>query len=227
MLIKEGKYDAEMDKSRLLIIACYEFIIKSIPVNEIEKIESTIEQEIIDWIFMELKLTKDFLVRKVSMKSLNAIAETIINTNGAFKMSQELRKEIIFFILNLLQLHSGAEFIELFPIILTTSISLIKIDSNFTQQERYAIMIVVFENIYNASSIYCNLTKTGDNSISFGTLKLSPVVSDCFDKLSTLIKELLLQALNPETLDDVVTLLETWMQKRKAEQRLPAIQTLR
>jgi hypothetical protein len=80
--------------------------------------------------------------------------------------------------------------------------------------------------VYNASAIYCKITPD-NNENYYGDLKLVPFVTSSFTKLNQLVQELLIQTLSPATLDEIVTLLESWLGRRKAEQRLPAAETLR
>lgn len=56
---------------------------------------------------------------------------------------------------------------------------------------------------------------------------MAPYVYTSFSKLNFVVQELLMQSLSPATLDEIVTLLEPWLGRKKAEQRLPALETLR
>lgn len=84
-----------------------------------------------------------------------------------------------------------------------------------------------FNNIYNAAAIYCKINAENSLGTYYGDLKMAPFVYTSFSKLNFVVQELIMQSLSPATLDEIVTLLEPWLSRKKAEQRLPAIETLR
>lgn len=125
-----------------------------------------------------------------------------------------------------LHLHNGSEYIELFPLIIPAVTSLIRLPLPLESQERIRLLKLLFDNVFNASAIYCKLT-INDTECCYGDLKLVPYITKSFSELNLFVQELLLQNLSPATLDEIVTMLEPWLAKKKAEQRLPACETLR
>lgn len=125
-----------------------------------------------------------------------------------------------------MHLHSGPEYIELFPLIIPTITALVRLPLPIESEDRLKLLKLLFDNVYNASSIYCKISPLNPESY-YGDLKLVPFVTKSFSELNQFAEELLIQNLSPATLDEIVTLLELWLEKKKAEQRLPAIETMR
>lgn len=143
-----------------------------------------------------------------------------------------------------MQLHSGPEYIELFPIIIPTITALVRLPLPIESEDRIKLLKLFFDNVYNGSAIYCKviiayllkfihpqifaLKVNQDNQENYyGDLKLVPYITKSFQELDQFVQEILRQNPSPAILDETVTLLEPWLGKKKQEQRLPAIETLR
>lgn len=219
--MKDGKHEIELEKLRYTIIACYSELVLEAPS---EKLLLTIEHEILDWIIHELQNTKDNQIRQICLITIGNIAVAMHPNRNTLHIRLQSRDEVLNIVLGQLQLHSGPEYIELFPTIIPVLTGLIKLRNELESDMRINIMKTCFDTIYNAASIYCKLNVNSNNDVSYGDLKLAPNVFNSFDKLNTLICTLLLQSVSPATLDDILTMLEPWLSKRKPEQRLPAIE---
>lgn len=125
-----------------------------------------------------------------------------------------------------MHLHSGPEYIELFPLIIPAITALIRLPLPIESEDRLKLLKLIFDNVFNSSAIYCKINPSNSDSY-YGDLKLVPYVTRSFSELNQFVQELLLQNLSPATLDEIITLLELWLGKKKPEQRLPASETLR
>lgn len=219
--IKDNKQDIEIEKLRYTVIACYSELVLVAPA---EKLLITIEHEILNWIVQELQNTKDFQIRQICLASIGNIAEAMYPSRNPLHIRMSTRDDVLNIVLGNLQLHSGAEYIELFPTIIPVLTSLVRLRNELNSEMRINILKTSFDTIYNAASIYCKLNVNSNNDVSYGELKLAPNVFNSFDKLNELVQTLLLQSVSPATLDDILTMLEPWLGKRKPEQRLPAIE---
>lgn len=124
-----------------------------------------------------------------------------------------------------MHLHSGPEYIELFPVVIPTITALVKLPVQVESEDRIRLLKLLFDNVFNASAIYCKISQNCESY--YGELKMVPYVTRSFTEINQFVQELLLQNLSPATLDEIVTLLEVFLSKKKAEQRLPAVETLR
>lgn len=223
--MKDVKHEIEIEKLRYTIIACYAELVLEAPV---EKILLTIEHEILDWVVKELQNTKDFQIKHISIYAIGKIADTMHPNRNTLHIRMQSRDEILNLILSQLQLHNGPEYIELYPVILPVLTSLVKLRNEIEAEQRVVLLKTCFDTIYNAASIYCKINSNTDNKdISYGDLKLAPYVFNSFDNLNILTRTLLLQSMNPATLDDILTMIEPWLSKKKPEQRLPAMENLK
>ncbi|KAK9870558.1 hypothetical protein WA026_008119 [Henosepilachna vigintioctopunctata] len=136
------------------------------------------------------------------------------------------RQNLLKLVSSEIHLHNGSEYIALFPVILPVITSLVRLPATLESNERIRLLKLCFDSVYNASAIYCKINQE-DTEHYYGTLKLVSSITSSFTKLNQLVQELLMLNLSPETLDEIITLLEHWLSKRKPEQRLPACGTLR
>lgn len=223
--IKDVKHEVEIERLRYTIIACYAELVLEAPA---EKLLLTIEHEILEWVVNELRVTKDFQIKNICIFAIGKIADAMHPNRNTLHIRMPLQNDVLELILNQLKLHNGPEYIELCPVILPVVTSLVKLRNDLEPDQRITIIKNCFDMIYNAASIYCKLSSSNNNKdISYGDLKLAPFVYNSFDNLNILSRTLLLQSMNPATLDDILTMLEPWLNKKKAEQRLPAIENLK
>nr|XP_022903178.1 maestro heat-like repeat-containing protein family member 1 [Onthophagus taurus] len=217
--IKDQSKEIELERIRFLVITSYGEVCKEAPV---EILLQTIESEILQFVLNELQTTKDFIIKKVSLKTLGAIGDCMHPNRNKLHIYMQSRDEVLTTVSSQMLLHNGPEYVELFPVIIPVFTSLIRLPHTLESDQRLNLLKLCFDNVFNASAIYCKLTNE-----NYGNLKLAPPVYLSFSKLNTLVQELLLQTLSPATLDEIVTLLEPWLVKKKIEQRLPALEALR
>ncbi|CAG9771935.1 unnamed protein product [Ceutorhynchus assimilis] len=215
----------ELGLERYVIIYSYAEVCNEAPSDQLLRV---VESEILDFVLNELSNCKEFAIRRVCLKAINSIADAMHPNRNKLHIKMNERDKVIEAVFNQMHLHNGPEYIEMFPIIISAMTALIKLPLPLESQERIRLMKLFFDNIYNASAIYCKINPSNsDTNNYYGDLKLVPSVTKSFGELNQFVQELLLQNLSPATLDEIVTLLEMWLAKKKQEQRLPAIETLR
>jgi hypothetical protein len=221
--IKDQKHELGIERVRYVIISSYAEICNEASTDKLLKI---IESEILDFVVNELTNSKDFAIRKVCLRAIGSVADAMHPNRNTLHIRMFDRDKILQLVSSQIHLHSGPEYIELFPVILPVITSLVRLPLPLESEQRLKLLKQCFDNVYNASAIYCKITPD-NNENYYGDLKLVPFVTSSFTKLNQLVQELLIQTLSPATLDEIVTLLESWLGRRKAEQRLPAAETLR
>lgn len=213
---KDSKHDAEVEKTRFIVISAYSEICNEAPADDLLQI---IENEILEFALFELEGCKDFNVRGACIKLIGAVADAMHPNRNRLLIRMREHDKVLEAVCQQIQLHNGPEYIELFPVILPVLTSLVRLNVLETER-RLSILKLCFDNVFNASAIYCKISSDAD-------LKLSQFVYSSFNKLNILVQEMLLKCLNPATVDEIVTLLEVWLGRKKPEQRLPAIEVLR
>ncbi|KAG5897176.1 hypothetical protein JTB14_022538 [Gonioctena quinquepunctata] len=217
------KHDLGVERLRYTILYSYSEICNEAPA---EKLLKVIESEILDYAVNELIHCKDFSMRKVCLRTIHAVADAMHPNRNSLHIRMNDRDKVIKLVSSEVYLHSGPEYIELFPTIIATITALIKLPVPIESESRITLIKLFFDNIFNASAIYCKIN-TGNPENYYGNLKLVPYVMKSFTEVNQLVQELLLQNISPATLDEIITLLESWLGKKKPEQRLPAVETLR
>ncbi|RZC37257.1 hypothetical protein BDFB_008476, partial [Asbolus verrucosus] len=221
--IKDQKHELGIERVRYVIISSYAEICNEASTDKLLKV---IESEILDFVVSELTNSKDFAIRKVCLRAIGSVADAMHPNRNTLHIRMLDRDKVLQLVSSQIHLHSGPEYIELFPVILPVITSLVRLPLPLESEQRLKLLKLCFDNIYNASAIYCKIT-ADSNENYYGDLKLVPFVTSSFTKLNQLVQELLMQNLSPATLDEIVTLLEPWLARKKPEQRLPAAETLR
>ncbi|XP_045471667.1 maestro heat-like repeat-containing protein family member 1 [Harmonia axyridis] len=221
--MKDKNQDLGRERLRYTIICSYAEVCNEAPSEKLLKI---IESEILDFVVTELANCKDFYIRKACIKTIGSVADAMHPNRNTLHIHLKCRQAILKVVSSEIHLHNGSDYIELFPIILPVITSLVQLPPTLESDERIRLLKLCFDSVYNASAIYCRINEEEPDQY-YGTSKLVPFITPSFTKLNQLVQELLMLNLSPETLDEIVTLLEHWLSKKKAEQRLPACETLR
>lgn len=237
MLMKDQKHDIGIERIRYVVVASYSEICKEATTDKLLKV---IESEILDFIVNELIVNnncKDSIaIRRICLKAIGSVADAMHPNRNSLHIRMLDRDKVLDEVASQIRLHSGPEFIELFPVIIPVITSLVRLPLPLDFEQRFKLLKLSFDSVFNAAAIYCKITGTTDGSNSvggdtsnsyYGDLKLVPFVTGSFTKLNHLVQEILLQNLSATTLDEIVVLLEVWLGMKRAEQRLPAIETLR
>lgn len=221
--MKDQKHDLGIERLRYAVIYSYGEICNEAPSDKLLRV---IESEILSFVMSELTGAKDFAVRRVCLKAIHSIADAMHPNRNLLHIRLNERDKVIEMVSSEMHLHSGPEYIELFPLIVPAVTALIRLPAQIESEQRMKLLKLFFDNVYNASAIYCKINPENFDNY-YGELKLVPFVTKSFTELNQFVQELLLQNLSPATLDEIVTLLEPWLGRKKAEQRLPAAETLR
>ncbi|XP_076271212.1 maestro heat like repeat family protein c11.1 isoform X2 [Rhynchophorus ferrugineus] len=221
--VKDQRQELGAERLRYVIIYSYSEICNE---ASSEALLRVVENEILDFVLSELSNAKDFAIKRVCLRAIHSIADAMHPNRNSLHIRLNSREQVIEAVSSQMHLHSGPDYIELFPLIIPAVTALIKLPVVLESEERIKLTKLFFDNVYNASAIYCKINAESADSY-YGDLKLVPCVTKSFSELNQFIQELIMQNLSPATLDELLTLLEPWLAKRKAEQRLPAIETLR
>ncbi|KAI4464663.1 maestro-related heat domain-containing [Holotrichia oblita] len=171
--MKDQKSELEIEKVRYVIITSYAEICDEAPS---ELLLQTVQSEILSFVLVQLSTIKDFVIRKACLKTVGAVADAMHPNRNKLHIYLQERDSVLNVILSQMQLHSGPEYIELFPVIIPILTSLVRLPHVLESDQSAGITVAMF---------------------------------------------------NPATLDEIVTLLEPWLSRKKVEQRLPALEALR
>uniref|UniRef100_A0A6P7GVH6 Maestro heat-like repeat-containing protein family member 1 n=1 Tax=Diabrotica virgifera virgifera TaxID=50390 RepID=A0A6P7GVH6_DIAVI len=221
--LKDQKHEVALDRLRYTVLCSYAQVCNEAPSHELLQV---IQSEILEYAVGELVNSKDFPIRKISLKTIQAAADAMHPNRNSLHVKMNDRDNIIRLVSSHIHLHSGPEYIELFPLIIPTVTALVRLPVPIESEDRIKLLKLFFDNVYNAATVYCKINPDNTDKY-YGELKLVPHVTKSFTELNQLVKDLLLQNLSPATLDEIVTLLEPWLSKKRQEQRLPAAETLR
>ncbi|XP_056636032.1 maestro heat-like repeat-containing protein family member 1 [Diorhabda sublineata] len=223
IFLKDQKHEVALDRLRYAVLCSYAQVCNEAPADKLLRV---VESEILDYAVNELNNSRDFFLKKICLKTIHAVADAMHPNRNSLHIRMNERDNVIRLVSSQVQLHNGPEYIELFPLIIPTVTALIRLPLPIESAERIDLLKLFFDNVYNAAIIYCKINQDNVDKY-YGDLKLAPHVTKSFTELNQLVKDLLLQNLSPAALDEIVTLLEPWLGKKRPEQRLPAAETLR
>nr|CAI5839463.1 unnamed protein product [Callosobruchus analis] len=149
----------------------------------------------------------------------------ICNEAPPHKLLKVIEFEVLDYVNICSQMQLNSEYIELYPLIVSTVTALIRLPLPVESETRISLQKLFFHSEFNALATYCKISLETESY--YGDLKLTQCLVSCLVELKQFIAELLMQNLSPAALDETVTLLEPWLDKNKAEQRLAAVETLR
>ncbi|CAH1975454.1 unnamed protein product [Acanthoscelides obtectus] len=218
--IKDAKHELGIERLRYTVICSYAEICNEAPSDKLLKV---IESEILEYVNLELQNAKDFVMKKVCLKTILAVADAMHPNRNTLHIRMNDRDNVIKLVCSEMQLTS--ESIEQFPLIMSTVTALIRLPLPIESELRISLQKLFFQYEFNALATYCKISQETDNY--YGDSKLTPQLVSCLAELKKFIAELLLQNLSPAALDETVTLLEPWLGKNKPEQRLAAVETLK
>lgn len=221
--MKNQSHELGIERLRYVMIHSYSEVCNQAPSEQLLRV---IESEVLDFVLNELLVSREFPIKKVCLKAIQSVADAMHPNRNKLHIKMSERDKVIDAVFNQMHLHSGPDYLELFPVIIAAMTALMKLPLPLESEERIRLIKLFFDNVYNAASIYCKINPNSPGSY-FGGLKMVPFVTKSFSELNQFVHELLVQNLSPATLDEIVTLLEMWMAKKKPEQRLPAVETLR
>ncbi|CAH0557118.1 unnamed protein product [Brassicogethes aeneus] len=221
--IKDQKHDLDIERLRYAVIYSYSEVCNEAPA---EKLLQVIESNILEYILTELAAAKDFQIRKACLIAISSIADAMHPNRNSLHIRLNERDRVVDLVSAQIQLHNGQEYIELFPGIISAITSLVKLPLPLESEERIKLLKLFFDNVFNAAAIYCKIN-TDNRENYYGDLKMVPHITKSFAELNLLVQELMLQSLSPATLDEIATLLEPWLSRKKQEQRHPACDALK
>lgn len=86
----------------------------------------TIQHEILDFAVNELNNPKDFVLRQICLKTIGSVADALHPNRNTLRIQMQERDQVLKLVSAQMQLHSGPEYIELYPITLPVITSLVR-----------------------------------------------------------------------------------------------------
>lgn len=85
----------------------------------------TVQSEILDFATSELNACKEFNIRQASLKAIGAIAGVLHDNKNSFHVQMQSPDQVLKLVLRQLQLHTGPEYTELYPVVIPVLTSLV------------------------------------------------------------------------------------------------------
>lgn len=131
--MKDQKSELEIEKVRYVIITSYAEICDEAPS---ELLLQTLQSEILSFVLVQLATMKDFFIRKACLRTVGAVADAMHPNRNKLHIYLQDRDSVLNVILSQMQLHSGPEYIELFPIIIPILTSLVRLPHVLESDQR-------------------------------------------------------------------------------------------
>jgi hypothetical protein len=139
--IKDQKHELGIERVRYVIISSYAEICNEASTDKLLKI---IESEILDFVVNELTNSKDFAIRKVCLRAIGSVADAMHPNRNTLHIRMFDRDKVLQLVSSQIHLHSGPEYIELFPVILPVITSLVRLPLPLESEQRLKLLKTMF-----------------------------------------------------------------------------------
>lgn len=114
--------------------------------------------------------------------------------------------------------------VELYPSIIKATTALILLPKHLAPEERNLIIRTLCGKVYNSVSFL--KTKFGSDEEETSNNIFAKIMNDSLGSLNTLIKEFMLQSVCPSTLDDILSILDEWIDNENEQVRTATIRSV-
>uniref|UniRef100_V5GXH5 HEAT repeat-containing protein 7A n=1 Tax=Anoplophora glabripennis TaxID=217634 RepID=V5GXH5_ANOGL len=135
--MKDQKHDLGIERLRYAVIRSYGEICNEAPSDKLLRI---IESEILSFVVSELTGAKDFATRRVCLKAIHSIADAMHPNRNLLHIRLNGRDKVIETVSSEMHLHSGPEYIELFPLIIPAVTALIRLPVQIESDARIVLL---------------------------------------------------------------------------------------
>lgn len=220
--IKDAQKDIDIYKIKVLVIEAYGYIVINAPKHQLFE---NIDEKMIDFLMKQLQETKDFILKKMILKTFLKIAEEIYKLDE-FNHEFKTREDVIKLILKIpIDTTNHENNISLFPTIIKLVTLLVKIDKQTDQICDQDSAVIEHLNIcccnfflaaQQLKSKFNSPEEDAKNSF------LANYLNKSLPELNNFVRVLLERNPSPACLDDVHCILENWLKDKNSEVRICA-----
>lgn len=203
-LMKDTKVDAEIEKCREVLLECYAAIAQRCPLMELFPKLETLTQ----WILSQIIVAKEGSCREAALEAIYNCGESLVrNKNNGSKHTLKNRTNILNIVLQQIQQNKPD------PLSIRVITVYVKLPPPLIDSCRTHILKICFDRV-----LCQDPPNNGyDHATAVQTIK----------QLGELVEELLLEDVSPDRLDEITTMLESWVRHRNPQQRQAGITILR
>lgn len=208
-LVRDSKAAASAEATKASLLKCYAEICRR---SESSQLFPHIENQILPWIVKQLNECKETTTKEAGLIALEQVGEAVHSNRLSNSVSLSGRPTSLATLLNLLQSHTGYRPLQLYPAILATIISLLRIPPALNPDERHAVLSTVLDKVIGASPEVNLILPVEEMQRVVGGLATvcSEIISDSADGLA-----------------DLIEILMPWMQSKSPIERNTTLRVLR
>ncbi|XP_034951758.1 maestro heat-like repeat-containing protein family member 1 [Chelonus insularis] len=189
-LMKDSKAAATAEASKASLLRCYGEIFNK---SNISEIYPSIEKNILTWIMKQVIDCKEITSKEAGLSALEQLAEAVHPEKLDNSLGLKSKGHCLAKLLTLLQTHAGYRPIQLYPQLLKTISSLLKIPPELTDEENQVLLRTIVDKILGASS-EMNIILKNENEhkviCELGEI-CSEIISDSSNALAELVDSLI------------------------------------
>lgn len=208
-LVRDSKAAASAEATKATLLKCYAEICRR---GEPSKLFSYIENFILPWIVKQLNECKETTSKEAGLIALEQVGGVVHPNRLSNSTGLTGRSTGLATLLNLLQSHTGYRPLQLYPAILTTIISLLRIPPVLNPDERHAVLSTVLDKVIGAST---------EVDLILPVEEMQRVVNGLAIVCSEIIGD------SADGLADLIEILMPWMQSKSSIERNTTLCVLR
>ncbi|XP_046813255.1 maestro heat-like repeat-containing protein family member 1 [Vespa crabro] len=207
--VKDSKAIATAEAAKAGLLRCYAEIAQR---GDVQKLYPSLEKNILPWIIRQINDSKELTTKEVGLLALEQVANAV--HPNRFEKPAELhgKSSGLAILLGILQTSSGYRPLQLYPKVLKTIVSLVRIPPQLNSEERGIVLSTILDKVIGASTEVILLLQ-------------SEFMQQVIDELGIVCSEIVSDS--ADALADLIDIMLPWMQSKSTTERKTTLLVLR
>nr|XP_050863894.1 maestro heat-like repeat-containing protein family member 1 [Vespula vulgaris] len=207
--IKDSKAIATAEAAKAGLLRCYAEIAQR---GDVEKLYPSFEENILLWIIRQLHDCKELTTKEIGLLALEQVANAVHPNRLEKSTGLHAKSSGLAISLGILQTSSGYRPLQLYPKVLKTIVSLIRVPPQLNSEERGIVLSTILDKVIGASTEVVLLLQ-------------SEFMQQVIDELGIVCSEIVSDS--ADALADLIDILLPWMQSKSTTERKTTLLVLR
>ncbi|KAI4498116.1 hypothetical protein M0802_006940 [Mischocyttarus mexicanus] len=208
-LVKDSKAIATAEAAKAGLLRCYAEIAQR---GDVEKLYPSFEKNILSWIIRQLSDCKELTTKEAGLLALEQVANAVHPNRLQNSTGLHAKSSALAILLKILQTSSGYRPLQLYPKVLKTIVSLVRVPPQLNSEEKGILLSTILDKVIGASTEVVLLLRSEfmQQIIDELGIACSEIVSDSADALA-----------------DLIDIMLPWMQSKSITERKTTLLVLR
>ncbi|KAK2577321.1 hypothetical protein KPH14_003451 [Odynerus spinipes] len=208
-LVKDAKAIATAEAAKAGLLKCYAEIAQR---GDVQQLYPLFEKNILSWIIRQLSDCKEINTKEAGLLALEQVANAVHPNRLEKSTGLRAKSSALAILLGILQSSSGYRPLRLYPKVLKTIVSLIRVPPQLNPEEREILLSTILDKVIGASTEI--------------VLLLQPeFMQQVIDELGTACSEIVSDS--ADALAELIDIMLPWMQSKSSTERKTTLLVLR